>query len=204
MRRDKVLRLTVTALCIVMNIVGANLALAFRLPVYLDSIGTILAAALMGPWYGLAAAVGNGLLTGILTDVYSLYFMPVGAVTGLLAGLLFRKGWLKGWKMLPGTLALTVPGTAISASISAFLFGGVTSSGSSLLVQLFHHLGLDLVASAFAVQIVTDYADRLISVLLVTALASCVSADMQMRLKGKTEGNREKKEKETGKWNVTT
>ena len=154
------------------------------MPIYLDSIGTILAGALMGPWYGLAAAVGNGLISGVLTDVYSLYFLPVGAVTGLMAGLLFRKGILKGWKVIPGSLALTVPGTVLSASISAFLFGGVTSSGSSLLVQLFHHLGLNLVASAFAVQIVTDYADRLISVLLVLVLTACLSVNLKMRLKG--------------------
>ncbi|HIS80085.1 MAG TPA: ECF transporter S component [Candidatus Scatomonas merdavium] len=182
--RVRVLRLTVTAFCIALNIVGSYLALLLRLPIYLDSIGTILAGALMGPWYGLAAAVGNGLISGVLTDVYSLYFLPVGAVTGLMAGLLFRKGILKGWKVIPGSLALTVPGTVLSASISAFLFGGVTSSGSSLLVQLFHHLGLNLVASAFAVQIVTDYADRLISVLLVLVLTACLSVNLKMRLKG--------------------
>lgn len=182
--RVRVLRLTVTAFCIALNIVGSYLALLLRLPIYLDSIGTILASALMGPWYGLAAAVGNGLISGVLTDVYSLYFLPVGAVTGLMAGLLFRKGILKGWKVIPGSLALTVPGTVLSASISAFLFGGVTSSGSSLLVQLFHHLGLNLVASAFAVQIVTDYADRLISVLLVLVLTACLSVNLKMRLKG--------------------
>lgn len=182
--RVRVLRLTVTAFCIALNIVGSYLALLLRLPIYLDSIGTILAGALMGPWYGLAAAVGNGLISGVLTDVYSLYFLPVGAVTGLMAGLLFRKGILKGWKVIPGSLALTVPGTVLSASISAFLFGGVTSSGSSLLVQLFYHLGLNLVASAFAVQIVTDYADRLISVLLVLVLTACLSVNLKMRLKG--------------------
>ncbi len=182
--RVRVLRLTVTAFCIALNIVGSYLALLLRLPIYLDSIGTILAGALMGPWYGLAAAVGNGLISGVLTDVYSLYFLPVGAVTGLMAGLLFWKGILKGWKVIPGSLALTVPGTVLSASISAFLFGGVTSSGSSLLVQLFHHLGLNLVASAFAVQIVTDYADRLISVLLVLVLTACLSVNLKMRLKG--------------------
>lgn len=182
--RVRVLRLTVTAFCIALNIVGSYLALLLRLPIYLDSIGTILAGALMGPWYGLAAAVGNGLISGVLTDVYSLYFLPVGAVTGLMAGLLFRKGILKGWKVIPGSLALTVPGTALSASISAFLFGGITSSGSSLLVQLFHHLGLNLVASAFAVQIVTDYADRLISVLLVLVLTAWLSVNLKMRLKG--------------------
>ena len=36
------------ALAAVLNLVGANLALALRLPVYLDSMGTMLGAALLG------------------------------------------------------------------------------------------------------------------------------------------------------------
>ena len=54
-----VLRLTAAAFCIVLNMAGAYLALLFRLPVYLDSLGTVLAGALMGPWYGLAAQQGE-------------------------------------------------------------------------------------------------------------------------------------------------
>ncbi len=44
------------ALCIALNVVGANIALMLKLPLYLDSMGTVLAAAVFGP-------VG-GLLTG--------------------------------------------------------------------------------------------------------------------------------------------
>lgn len=189
MKKTNILCLSVAALCIVVNIVGADLALMLRLPIYLDSIGTILAGALMGPWYGMAAAVGSGLITGMTTDIYSLYFMPAGAVTGLMSGLLFRRGLLKGWKVIPGSLALTVPGTAMSASVSAFVFGGVTSSGSSLLVQLFYHLGLNMTVSAFLVQIVTDYADRLISVLMVLALSASLGSRLKMHLqRGRADG----------------
>ena len=66
-----VLRLTAAAFCIVLNMAGAYLALLFRLPVYLDSLGTVLAGALMGPWYGLAASLGSGSLTGITSDIYA-------------------------------------------------------------------------------------------------------------------------------------
>ena len=41
------------ALAAVLNLVGANLALALRLPIYLDSMGTMLGAALLGPVYGM-------------------------------------------------------------------------------------------------------------------------------------------------------
>ena len=184
MRRTKVLKLSVTALCIALNMIGGTIALWLKLPVYLDSVGTILAGGLLGPLYGGAAGLGSALLCGFTSDVYALYFMPVGAITGLMAGVLFRKSFFRGFKMVLGTAVLTVPGTAVSASISAFLFGGVTSSGSSLLVQLFRHLGFSLMASAFAVQILTDYADRLISCGLVMALMACLTVQMKRMLRG--------------------
>ena len=41
------------ALAIVMNVIGGQIALALRLPIYLDSIGTIMISAMLGPWCGL-------------------------------------------------------------------------------------------------------------------------------------------------------
>lgn len=48
MRKFKTQHLTILALAIALNYVGANIALFLRLPIYLDSIGTILAGALLG------------------------------------------------------------------------------------------------------------------------------------------------------------
>ena len=45
--------LTMMALCIGINYVGGTIALWLRLPVYLDSIGTIFAGALLGPIPGM-------------------------------------------------------------------------------------------------------------------------------------------------------
>lgn len=47
------------------NIVGAFLALNLRLPVYLDSIGTVLVSGLLGPVYGMVTGVLGSLISGI-------------------------------------------------------------------------------------------------------------------------------------------
>lgn len=184
MRRPTVIQTAFAAFCIAINIAGAYLALMLKLPIYLDSIGTVLAGAMLGPWYGMAAGIGSALISGVTSDVYALYFMPAGMVTGMMAGLLFKTRLMKGARMPFGTFLLTVPGTLISSCISAFLFGGVTSSGSSILVQILKHLGFNLVASAFVVQIVTDYADRFISAALAAAFIACLTGEMKMTLKG--------------------
>jgi hypothetical protein len=84
-----------------MNIVlGTAVASALKIPIYLDSIGTILVAALAGPLAGAA--------TGFLSNVIWTYLAPppfgspfavpfavVAVVIGLLAGTFARWGWLR-------------------------------------------------------------------------------------------------------------
>ena len=155
MKKLTVVQVCFIALSAVINIIGGNLALVLRLPIYLDSIGTFLASALLGPVGGVLA----GVVSGVISGIYSLYFIPVQIVTGVAAGILFRTTLLKKWNIFLGAFCVSIAGTIISACITAYVFGGVTSSGSSILVTLLHKLGLNMVASAFVVQIVTDYAD---------------------------------------------
>lgn len=77
------------ALAAVLNIAGANLALLIRIPLYLDTLGTFLAAILFGPFYGMVPGFLSGILTGMTTDIYSLFYLPVQLLTGLTAGLFF-------------------------------------------------------------------------------------------------------------------
>lgn len=175
-KRPPVLKLVITALCAALNIAGAFLALVLRLPIYLDSIGTILNAFLLGPIFGPVTALISSAISYFTSDPFALAFAPDGMITGLIAGLIFSKTSLFSGKKFPlGVLLMTVPGTIYSASIAAYLFGGNTSSGSSILVQIFSKMGMSLVAAAFAVQLITDYADRLVSVFIGKILAKRIN-----------------------------
>ncbi len=81
-------------------ILGATVANALKIPIYLDSIGTILVGALAGPV--------AGALTGFLSNTLWTYVVPppfqngpaaafgiVAVVIGVLAGLAGRAGWLR-------------------------------------------------------------------------------------------------------------
>lgn len=163
-------KMCVVALAIILNVIGGQIALMFHLPIYLDSMGTIMIAMLYGPFYGMLPPLLYGLVMGFTVDIYSLYFMPVGLILGLVVGLVSKYFPLKGWRIVPGALLITIPGTIVSSVITAVLFGGITSSGSTVIVQLLNKAGLGLTASVFIVQILTDYLDRLISLLFVTYL----------------------------------
>ena len=187
-RKFTVVKQCMIAIGIVINIVGAFLALNLRLPVYLDSIGTVLVSGLLGPVYGMVTGVLGSLISGITFDIYSLYYAPVQLFTGLMAGLVFRTVWLKGWRLPIGSLAVSLPTSVVSAMITAFLFGGITSSGSSYLVVLMNNLGMNLTLSCFLVQVLTDYGDKLIAVILVTATLRSMTTEMKLKIRGGRNG----------------
>lgn len=161
-------KITLVALAIVINIVGSYIALGFHLPIYLDSIGTIMTAILLGPFYGLFPGVLSALITGMTSDIYALYYMPVGIVLGIVTGLIFQKN--KTNKLFVKAFCISVPASLISACITATIFGGITSSGSTMLVQLLAKTPVGLTLSCLIVQFFTDYFDRLLSLWLVLSV----------------------------------
>ena len=141
-------------------------------------------ASLMGPLSGMIPGIISNLIGGVTTDIYALYYLPVQMITGGIAGLLFQKISFherkRLIKILLGAGIVSIPGTVISSSITAIVFGGITSSGSTLLVQLLHHLGLGLTASVCIVQGLTDYADRAIVLALTVALLAVVPSSIKI------------------------
>ena len=168
MKSISVKNISLVGLGIAINVVGAFIAYTLKLPIYLDSIGTILIAAILGPKYAMISGVLGSLVSGITFDVYSLYFSPVQITTGLISGIMFRKGLLNGRKTPLGTFIFVLPTSIISAMIAAIVFGGVTSSGSSYIVQALEVLSIgNLFGNIFLTQILTDYMDKFIGVVLV-------------------------------------
>lgn len=85
--------LALIPLAIAINIAGGQLVKTLRLPIYLDSIGTVLTGVLLGPWVGLITGLlSNTIWTLSGLDAYALSFAPVAGVIGLIAGFAGRMG----------------------------------------------------------------------------------------------------------------
>ncbi|HFU1163118.1 TPA: ECF transporter S component [Streptococcus agalactiae] len=154
------------SIAIAINLVGANLALFLRLPIYLDTIGTLLIAVILGPWYAASTAFLSALINWMTTDIFSLYYSPVAIVVAIITGILIKRN-CKPSNLLWKSLIISLPGTIIASVITVILFKGITSSGSSIIAQFLHGIGLDMTSSLILVQVGTDYMDRLISLILV-------------------------------------
>ena len=123
--------LSLMAVAIAINIALGSVTALLRLPLYLDSVGTVLVGALAGPW--------AGALTGLLSDlVWSLlpipggagpttaFFAPVAAAVGLMAGFWASRGVFglrSGDDRIGGFLALAL---GFAAAVVALLVAQAT------------------------------------------------------------------------------
>lgn len=162
--------LCMLAFAVVINIIGSEIALLLHLPIYLDSIGTFFIAAVCGPFYGMLPSLLSGIIFGMTSDVYALYYAPVGMLLGFLSGIAWRKKKDSLWALFATALVVTIPTSLISACITAEVFGGITSSGSAVLVQLLAKTPLGLTVSCFIVQVFTELVDRTIGIFAVREL----------------------------------
>jgi hypothetical protein len=99
-RRSRDMSTSVIALipvAIAINIAVGSLVVALKLPIYLDSIGTVLVGVLAGPWAGALTGLLANLIWALLpvpggAGPVIAFFAPVAAVIGLMAGFWGARG----------------------------------------------------------------------------------------------------------------
>ena len=159
--------LVLMSACIAINMILGQLASMLKLPIFLDSIGTILAALLGGPWVALLTGLITNLLWGLISSPVAAAFAPVAMVIGLAAGYLARVGWFRnGWQVIVSGLVITIAVTIVATPIRTYLFGGVTGSGADFAVAYLHAVGEGLLQSVGLTVFGTNLADKVISALL--------------------------------------
>jgi energy-coupling factor transport system substrate-specific component len=168
-RNFTTLTLALIPVAIAINIAIGQLIYVLKLPIYLDSIGTVLVGLLAGPLVGLVTGALTNLIWGLsgLNPTYTPFFY-VAAVIGLLAGIFGGIGWAKKiWLWLLGGLITGVVAAIISAPTAAIVFGGVTGSGTDLIVAALRASGAGIMQATFGQGIVSDPIDKMISFLIV-------------------------------------
>ena len=103
-----------TAGCILMNMAGCQLAVHWNLPLWLDSLGTVLCAYALGPVSGALVGLGTHLVRWALFHASPVYAMN-SIMLGLVAGFWARRG---GFKSLFGTMTACALVTAVSVAMS--------------------------------------------------------------------------------------
>ncbi|MGU5765995.1 ECF transporter S component [Aeromonas allosaccharophila] len=158
-------------ICIAINMVAGQAVSMLKLPIFLDSIGTVLCAILAGPWMAVATGLLTNLLWGLLTGPIAAAFAPVAMMIGLSAGLLARAGWFNNLpKVVVSSVVITLALTLVAIPIRSYLFGGATGSGADFMVAYLHAMGSDLQESVAVTVLGTNLLDKLLTVLIAWGL----------------------------------
>ena len=182
MKKYNVSTMVFMALCIVINILGGFIALTLKLPIYIDTIGTIMSAITLGPVCGGVVGILTSIVNGATYDPVSFFFIPVQLVLGVSTGLLFKSGKFNGIKSILSIILITVLGSITSSIITALVFDGVTSSGSSMIVAVLKNSGVNIITSVFSTQIFTDLLDKAISFFIVFTVLKAMPNSMKINL----------------------
>ncbi len=173
------------AFCIALNLTVGQVTAALKIPLYLDSIGTILVAVLVGPWSAVLCGSGANLLAAAFGNPTMMFFIPVVAAIGAFTGILAKLGWFRKWYLVcVGGILQGIIAAIVSAPISAYLFGGVMMAGTDFLVLYFRSLGNTLMNSVLYQGLASDPADKLVSYLIVFLLVRNLPQRLLTRLHG--------------------
>ncbi|EFE0748556.1 ECF transporter S component [Escherichia coli] len=163
--------LVLIVISIAINMIGGQLASMVKLPIFLDSIGTLISAVLLGPVIGMLTGLLTNLLWGLLTDPIAAAFAPVAMVIGLVAGCLARAGWFRTLpKVVVSGVIITLAVTVVAVPLRTALFGGVTGSGADLFVAWMHSMGQNLVESVAITVIGANLVDKILTAVIVWLL----------------------------------
>jgi PAS domain S-box-containing protein len=170
---------------IVLNIaIGQVVRNVLALPVYLDSIGTILAGALGGPLVGAFVGALSNVIWGVLFNdpriiPYAITAAAIGTAAGIAGSLgAFRKPQ---WAILAGLLTGVIA-AIVSAPISAHVNAGATGGGGEAVIALIGQIGGNLMAAATLQAFLSDPIDKAISFTIVWLILQLLPAAVRVRL----------------------
>jgi energy-coupling factor transport system substrate-specific component len=158
--------IALVVICVGLNL-GIGLAVtAAKLPIYLDSLGTLLATVLGGLWVGVLCGIFSSIIGSVFTPTlwsYAGTMVAIAVYTSLVRPL----GYLN--KSQPTAIfgiGLGVVCAIISAPVTTYLWTGVTLSGTDSVTAYFSARGWSFPVSVIFANLSTDPLDKLVTSLL--------------------------------------
>jgi len=156
-----------------LNFAGHTIAVTFHLPLFLDSIGTVLAGVIAGPWVGGSVGFISNLVSSNTIDPIAAPYGVVSFAVGFAAGLSRYLNW---HKRASGWIALWLVCAVIAAVVSTpinFLGNNGRSGvgfGDSIYAAL-NGAHLPRILAAFIGEAVVDFPDKLITIVAALLIA---------------------------------
>lgn len=160
MRNRKVYVVAFCGICVAMNIVLGIVTSALGIPLYLDTLGTVLSAAIIGPVPGIIVGALSNIITGLMYSVSDIPFCLVNMAVGLIVGLVAKKFKFTIVSAVITGLVLSFVCPAIGTPIGIYVYGGLNGSASDVLVMSLVQAGNDIFQASFLRNVASNLIDK--------------------------------------------
>lgn len=150
------------------NLVGGTLCSMLKLPLFLDTVGTLVVATLSGPWVAALTGLITNIFLAIVANPVNLPYAIVSILVGLTAGYLAKAGLFnKVWGVVVVWLVITLVNSVSASLITTFVFGGATGiNGTSVLTAALIVAMQDVLVSVLSSSFIENLIDKGVSVLI--------------------------------------
>lgn len=171
--------LTFSALCIAINLVLGTAVQMLKIPlIFLDTLGTIFGAVLLGPFYGAAIGLLTNVIQGVLTNPKDIPFALVNVVIGLIVGFIARKYKFDLKIAIITGLIISVVAPLIGTPIAIWIYGGLTGGGTDFIFLWLMKSGQEIFTAAFLPRITGNLLDKIACAVLVSLIVAKLPTDL--------------------------
>lgn len=159
------LTVTLVPLAAATDIVGSYVAGLLKLPVFLDMIGTCVAAVVLGPWWGALAGVMSNFGGAVFNGPSNIPFALANIAGALAWGYGVRTFGLgrNGATFFVLNAVVAVVVALVASPIALFVYGGATGHPSDAITAAIELTGQGLASAVVASNLVVNLADKLIA-----------------------------------------
>lgn len=185
MSRINAFHLGLIALGAALNVTAGYLVNMFKLPLYLDSIGTVLISVLCGWVYGVLVGLSSLIIMSLTAVPTVIAYAGTAVVIAVVSSLLSKFGFLKttGATILGG-IVVGAAATAASVPVTTLLYRGVSLAGSDAVTTMFKAAGMSLWRSVLLGSLITDTLDKVVTALICMLLIRSLPGNMISRFPG--------------------
>ncbi len=156
---------------IAINLVLGTITQLLHIPLlFLDTIGTILVAAVLGPLAGALTGGLTNVIQGAITNPKSIPFGLVNIAVGLIVGFIVKRfGFSLKVAVITGVI-LSIIAPLIGTPIAVFMYGGLSGGGIDFLFAALLASGEKIFTAAFIPRILGNLIDKIASCILVAII----------------------------------
>lgn len=162
------------------NYLGKLFAGVLKLPLWLDSIGTCIAAVLAGPIVGAICGAANNIIYGLTMDPISTVYALTNIAIGLVVGILAYKGFMKNIKLsLVTAIIAGLAAVIVSTPLNIVFWGGTTGNvwGDAVYAWALAN-NLPVFLASFLDELIVDLPDKIAVLLIVFGISKSLPKNL--------------------------